>query len=188
MRLAITEYSSLSLDELNQTILHDIKDHRGWYIFEGFLFLALGLLAAALPGLTILATEVLVGVLLLFGGVVRLSNALRFQRGRWWRTFSGFVFLLAGAAMLWQPLAGLAALVTIFGLLLLLEGLIEVLLAPTYRPVRRWGILLLSGILSFLLGGLIFAVFPQAGVVMALFVGISMAFYGLSILLLALDA
>jgi DNA ligase D-like protein (predicted polymerase) len=139
--------------------------------------------------ITALAAQYVVGALLLLGGAMRLVNAFRFPRGRWWRSISGVLFIAAGGAMIWWPLIGLSALILAIGALLVVEGVLDILLALTYRPAKRWGWLLAAGIASIILGFLIYAGFPLTGVIyLALAIGISMGVYGASILLLAVNA
>jgi uncharacterized membrane protein HdeD (DUF308 family) len=182
-------HSDLVLEDLRRRIDEEVAAHRGWYVFEGILFLVIGLLAVLVPGVTALAAQYVVGALLLLGGAMRLVNAFRFPRGRWWRSISGVLFIAAGGAMIWWPLIGLSALILAIGALLVVEGVLDILLALTYRPAKRWGWLLAAGIASIILGFLIYAGFPLTGVIyLALAIGISMGVYGASILLLAVNA
>jgi len=161
----------------------EIRKHRYWYSFEGLLFLAAGVLAIALPGLTTLAAELVVSAALCVGGLVRLINSARFPAGRGWRILSGALFLAAGAAMLWWPAEGINTLIIITGAFLFAEGFTEIFLSLAYRPLLHWGALLISGIMSLVLGALIFFVFPVTGIIfIALAIGLSMIFHGLSLL------
>src|SRR5262249_31155104 len=112
---------------------------RSWYVLESVLFILMGVLAIALPGVTSLAVDGMVGALLLIAGAMRFTNGIRFSRGRSWRLASGIIFLAAGFSMLYWPLAGLAAISMILGLLLLAEGIVDILIAAAYRPSSRWG-------------------------------------------------
>jgi uncharacterized membrane protein HdeD (DUF308 family) len=160
----------------------EIREHKLWYSFEGFLFLAAGLLAVALPGATTIAAEFVVGAVLCLGGLMRLMNAARFHAGRSWRLLSGALFLAAGGAMIWWPAEGIGTLVTVIGLFLFAEGFAEIFLSLAYRQLFHWGALFVSGIMSLVLGALIFA-FPITGIIfIALAVGLSMIFHGLSLL------
>lgn len=164
-------------------IEQEVRKHRTWHFFEGILFLAAGILAIALPGVTTVAAELIVSVALCVGGLMRLINAFRFQTGRWWRALSGAIFLAAGSAMAWWPAEGINTLIVLIGIFLFAEGLSEIFLSLAYRPLFRWGALLVSGIMSLILGLLIFT-FPVTGIIfIALAVGLSMMFYGLSLLM-----
>ncbi len=177
---------SLTLEERQREIAAEIRRGRGWYVGESILFIILGLAAVSLPELTSLAVNAMVGVFLLLAGAMRVVNGVRFLRGRGWRLVSGAIFCAAGAAMLYWPLAGIAALSTILGALLMAEGILDTLIAIAYRPAFRWGALLLSGVVSLFLGIFIFSGLPLTGMVfLSIAIGISMMFYGFALLLLA---
>ena len=172
--------------ELAERTAREIRDHRGWYIFEGLLFIAIGIAAFSMPGLTALTIEFLLATLFLVGGITRFGYGLFNQSHRWWRLFSGAVYAVAGAAIFAWPITGLAALLTVVGALLLLEGIFDIGVALTMRPSKGWGWMLVAGIASILLGIIIFAGFPVAGILyLAIALGLSFAFYGISILTIA---
>lgn len=180
--------ASSRIERITRDLNQEIRKHRNWHFIEGVLFLIAGILAIVLPGVTAMTAELIVGVSLCIGGLMRLVNAFRFQTGRWWRFLSGAIFLATGVSMLWWPAAGIASLVIITGAFLFAEGLIEIFLSLAYRPSFYWGALLVSGIMSLILGTLIFT-FPVTGVVfIALAIGLSMIFYGVSLLTLTWKA
>jgi uncharacterized membrane protein HdeD (DUF308 family) len=177
---------TMTREELQREISAEIRRDRGWYVFESALFIILGVAAVALPVLTSLAVTAMVGAFLVLAGAMRFANGLRFARGRGWRLVSGAIFCAAGAAMLWWPLAGIAALAVILGALLLAEGVLDVLIAIAYRPAFRWGLLLLSGAVSLFLGLYIFSGLPLTGMVfLSVAIGLSMLIYGVALLMLA---
>jgi uncharacterized membrane protein HdeD (DUF308 family) len=166
----------------------EVRKHKGWYLFEGAVFLIAGILAIALPGMTTAAVAMIAGAALTVTGAIRLVNAFRFNVAKGWRFISGLILAAGGGAMLWSPLLGVATLVLITGVLLLAEGIIEVFLSLIYRPLFHWGLLLFSGITSLVLGGFILGI-PVTGVIfIAIVVGLSMIFYGVALLALVMKA
>jgi uncharacterized membrane protein HdeD (DUF308 family) len=162
--------------------VREIQQHHYWYSFEGLLFISAGVLAISLPGITAVAAGLVVSAALCIGGLMRLLNAARFHTGRGWRLLSGAIFLAAGGSMLWWPVEGINTLVLIMGAFLFAEGFVEIFLSLSYRPLFHWGALLISGLMSLILGTLIFT-FPITGIVfIALAIGLSMIFHGLSLL------
>jgi uncharacterized membrane protein HdeD (DUF308 family) len=84
--------------------------------------------------------------------------------------------------MLLWPAGGINTLVVLMGAFLLAEGFVEIFLSLAFRPLFRWGAFLVSGIMSLILGTLIF-VYPVTGIIfIAIAIGLSMIFYGLSLL------
>lgn len=167
----------------------ELAENRGFYIFEGIVFVLLAAMVVGMPEITAFAVEVLTGVFLLVAGGFRLFRALREEHHRWWRTASGLVMGGVGVFMLLQPGAGLAIMIAAIGLLLLVEGAMQVMLALAIRPVYHWGWMLASGIISVLLGLLLLVEFPMAGVLyISIALGLSMALYGFSLIALAWNA
>ncbi|MFP4387303.1 MAG: HdeD family acid-resistance protein, partial [Alphaproteobacteria bacterium] len=123
-------------DDIVDRTTHEIKSHRGWYIFEGLLFILIGMAAFSMPGITALTIEFLLATLFLVGGVIRFTNGILVERYRWWRLLSGSVYAIAGAAIFMWPIAGLTALLAVVGALLLMEGIFDIGIAMTMRPAR----------------------------------------------------
>lgn len=177
---------AMTLEERRRAIAGEITRYRAWYVVESLIFIALGFAAVALPLVTTLAVDGMVGALLLMAGVMRIANGVRFMIGSGWRLVSGGIFCAAGASMLLWPLAGIAAIATILGALLLAEGILDIMIAVAYRPAHRWGALLVSGLASLFLGAFIFSGLPLTGMVfLSTAIGVSMLFYGISMLLLS---
>jgi uncharacterized membrane protein HdeD (DUF308 family) len=90
----------------------------------GTLSLLAGLLCLRTPLQTALVLGLLIGISWVVGGVIRVVQGLVAGRGgaRGWRIAGGVLWLLAGAVVLAYPDASLVALVSIVGIVLLLEG------------------------------------------------------------------
>lgn len=87
--------------------------------------------------------------------------------------------------MLLFPAAGLMGLSILIGVFLLLEGSLEIVMAFAFRPSPRWGWMLIAGIVTLIMGVLVFVFFPLAGMLyMALVLAINLCAYGMSILIL----
>jgi len=179
---------SADLSAMREEIDKEVSKHRGWYIFEGLLFLVVGALALILPGATALAVQMLVATLLIISGLVQAFLFFR-RRERWWRFISGILSIVAGGVMIAFPAAGLVALSIIVGIFLIFEGVTETGMAFVLRPFFNWWWLLISGLLALTLGVLVFLFLPVMGMLyIAIAVGINMIFYGISLLILAWKA
>lgn len=167
----------------------EIREHRGWYIFEGLFYLLVGILAVIMPGAAVLAAEMLIAAILMIGGIMRIVNGCLRRGFRSWCLISGLVYTLVGLMIWIWPVTGMVALITIVGALLLLEGVFEMGVALTVRPAKNWSWMLVAGIVSIMLGVLIFAGFPTTGILyLAIAIGASFVLYGFSILSLALKS
>ena len=87
----------------------------------------------------------------------------------------GGLSTLAGTGMLTLPEAGVEALVIFLGLLLSFEAAAKIAAAFAIRDGFPWGWLLLDGVITGLLGGILLTSSPAAaGVLLGIFVGINL--------------
>lgn len=131
----------------------------------GIITVVLGVLVLLAPLVVGMSIIYLLGVLVFLAGAIRLYWA--FQAVGWENR--GMMFLIAaltllcGIVMLTSP-AFTAGLITIVLVIyLLLDGLFEIVAALRIRPQQGWGWLLFGGIISVLLGILLWQQFPLSG-------------------------
>lgn len=109
-----------------------------------------------------------------------LSQLDKLARGLWWViVLRGVLAIVFGIIALIAPAAALTGIVIILGAYLLVDGAIEIVQAIRSRGAdRRWGWLLLQGVVS-LLGGLAALLLPDlAGLAGGLFVLWIIVIYG----------
>ncbi len=143
------------------------------------------------PGVATLATELLVGWLLVIGGIFGLISV--FQSGTsapgfWWNLLTAILAALAGVALLYHPVAGMVTLTIVLASYLLATGVSKLLLAFNYRAriPRAWGWVLFSGLLDVLLGFMIVMGLPGTAVwAIGLLVGLNLLFTGVALLVAA---
>jgi uncharacterized membrane protein HdeD (DUF308 family) len=117
----------------------------------------------------------------LVGGV---AMALDAWRGRAFGAGIGdflwaLLYVAAGLLLLLHPLLGLAFLTLLLAFFFLLAGTWKALAAWRVRPRAGWGLLLASGVVSLLLGGMILASWPMSGAwALGTLVGIELIFDG----------
>lgn len=167
-----------------RNINEEIKAHRSWYLFEGILFLVMGLLAILLPNVTVIAMTLLLGAILFLGGLAQTITFFRYPQ-RWWKLFSGLVFLIGGVIVAFMPMAGLLTLTVLIGSVLLLEGLFEIVFSLAFKPFPGWRWMMFSGVIALAFALFVLIGFPAATMLfLAIAVGLNMGTYGMSLLLL----
>src|SRR5476649_1966800 len=101
--------------------------HAHWqrFLVPGVLMIALGTLAVALPVVTTLAVEILIGWLFVIGGVWRAISLARSSRmpGFGWSLAMAIVAIALGAMLLTMPLAGMLTLTMLLVTYLVLEAI-----------------------------------------------------------------
>ena len=86
---------------------------------------------------------------------------------------------IAGFYMMSQPVSGLAALTLVLMAFLIATGIAEIIFAFQLRPADGWGIELFNGIVTLVLGILLWRQFPLSGAwAIGILFGIKMVFSG----------
>jgi uncharacterized membrane protein HdeD (DUF308 family) len=148
----------------------------------GVALMILGIVAIGSSFVATLATVVVFGVLLLLGALFQLITALW---GRSWRGFfvhllGGVLYLIVGVFMIDRPVETALGVALLVALGLLASGIVRIVMSVIDR-FDGWGWMLLSGVVSFLLGAAIWKQWPLSGLwVIGFFVGIEMLSSGLS--------
>jgi uncharacterized membrane protein HdeD (DUF308 family) len=156
-----------------------------WLLVVGGCLAALGALALAKPWLAATVVDFLVAGALIAGGVSQLAMAASTftWRGFWLALVCGALSIVAGTAMLAIPVEGVHALVTFLGLVILFEAAAKLTAAFTVPRDFPWGWLLLDGVLTAVLGGILLTARPeQAGNLLGIIVGINLLSSGISFL------
>ena len=163
---------------------------RWWLIsLRGLLALALGIIMLVMDPLT--AAELLVlfiGVYALVDGIFALVVGIINRpphRNRAWLIAEGIIGILAGAAILAAPLLAGAVIVYLIAFWALLTGILELVFSIAewkYLP-GAW-MILINGIISVLLGGLILANVVAGTVLLVVIIAIYLLIFGLLLMLL----
>jgi uncharacterized membrane protein HdeD (DUF308 family) len=167
------------------------KAYFGWSIVLSVLMIVAGVLAIALPLAAAIAVNIFVAWMLMFTGAAHLVFAWqrRHSRGFIWQLLLGILYAFIGAYILINPALGLVSLALAIAIYLLFEGILEITLALQIRPTRAWGWLLFDGIVTLILALMIWRAWPAGSeLVIAIIVGVSMLFSGISRLMLSLAA
>ena len=168
-----------------------IKKASGWFIAVAVVFIILGIFAIAEPAIAGLAVAILVGWLLILAGVAHLSTAFSGGgAGRViWQVILGIIYVIGGVYFLTHPLLGLGTLTLLLAVIILAEAALEFV---AYFGARResgsvW--LLINGLITVLLGGLIWVHWPSSSVwAIGTLVGVNLLMTGFSRLMLGVAA
>ena len=152
------------------------QPHRGWSIAWGILLIVAGILALLMPEIAAMATVLTFAWLMIFAGAVEVVHALqmRHRPGFGWKLAAGIITLILGLLVLFFPLAGIATLALWIGALIFAGGIVRLILAFRVRPAKGWGWVLVDGILSIVVGGLIAWGWPASSIA---FIGLLAGFW-----------
>jgi uncharacterized membrane protein HdeD (DUF308 family) len=150
----------------------------------GVICIILGILAMMAPTLTGLSIAMALGVLIIAGGILRIIWAFRAESlGRGLLRFAvGGLTLLCGIALIAHPLFAAGLLTIVLAAYFILDGISEIA-AGIQRQGAGSGWLLFGGIISLLLGIMIWAQYPLSGAwAMGILVGIKLFLIGVIML------
>jgi uncharacterized membrane protein HdeD (DUF308 family) len=168
--------------------MHSISHFRGTLYFEALLFILLGAVAIAVPQFFTIGLEILVGSLFLIAGIVQLIRIFQStsSSGFWSSLISPFLNMVIGCLFLFFPAVGIFSLTYLLIAYFLFDGCGKMYFAFQLKSYERWGWIMVSGILSLLLAGLILTGLPGTAIwAIGLLIGINMLFFGFSLFALA---
>ena len=147
----------------------------------GVIAIILGILCLLAPGLTGTSALTLMGLFVLAAGIARMIWA--FQAGSLGKGLLMFAIggltLLCGIALVANPLFVSGVLTIVMALYFIFDGISEIVGGIRLRP-GSGGWMLFGGIVSILLGIMIWAQFPLSGVwAIGILLGIKLFFVGL---------
>ena len=176
------------IQDIGTPFLDAIKKNTGLTIAAGVVMLLMGMLAMASPLVAGKSLVVMIGILLVIGGVSHLLFGLML-RGGLFSIILGILTVIAGGYMVSNPGSGLGTLTMFLAAYLIVSGIFEVILAFQIKPAQGWGWELFSGVLSVILGLMIWNQYPLSGEwAIGILLGIKLFFSGLTLLMFGMAA
>jgi uncharacterized membrane protein HdeD (DUF308 family) len=184
--------STPNVDAFHRQVQTIIRAHWKLFLFQGILLLVLGMLAVALPNISTLEIELLVGWLFIVGGFFRAASIVRKRQmpGFWWSLLSSVIAMALGAILIAHPLQGAITLTIIVTVCFAIEGVAAIFIALDFRRyLNNWRWTLMGGVINLALACLIWEQWPNSATwVIGLCVGINMVFLGVPLIMTAIAA
>lgn len=163
-----------------------------WFLLWGIAITALGIFAISATTFTTVVTVIVLGLLLLFGGVIVAIDAFTFWRGKGSafviHVIMAILYLIAGWILIKNPLEGSVSITFLLGVAYIILGIFRIIYSLSMQMLR-WGWSLFNGIITLLLGILIMAAWPASSLyIIGLFVGIDLIFCGWAYIMVAIAA
>jgi uncharacterized membrane protein HdeD (DUF308 family) len=180
-------------ENLRRILAKPLRDHWLWLLLEGIALILLGTVAAIMPFVSGLATELFVGWVFLFVGVACLITALigRKLPGLPWSILSAILAIVTGGILLWWPLSGMVTLTLVLGVYFIFDGVASIMRALDHRASssRSWGWLLAVGLLDLVVAAMLITGLPgTAAWAIGLLVGVELLFGGMALVVSAVMA
>jgi uncharacterized membrane protein HdeD (DUF308 family) len=169
-------------------LVTEVRKIWGWFLALGIIQIVVGALAVSFAFSATLASVLTLGILLLIAAGAQLVAAI------WTRDWGGFflyvliglLYAVAGFLTIQQPLLAAETLTLMLAAALLLGGMFRIVVAAVER-FPAWGWVLVNGIISVVLGVLIWQQWPVSGLwVLGMFVGIDLIVNGVNWSILAI--
>ncbi|WP_375514077.1 HdeD family acid-resistance protein [uncultured Nostoc sp.] len=172
-------------------VSRDIKKDVNGSLISGVILSIFGVIAIVAPNFTTLFAESWIAVILIFAGFTKLVYATqtRQQGGFIWKLLLSGLYIATGIMLFAYPFTGILTLTLLLGSFLLAEGTFELILAFRLRPQQNWTWILSDGIITLVLGAMIWFQWPfNAPWLIGTLVGVSIIFTGISRVMLSLNA
>ncbi|QSJ17282.1 HdeD family acid-resistance protein [Nostoc sp. UHCC 0702] len=175
---------------MTTNVSNDINKNINASLIIGVILTILGIIAIAQPFLSTIFAETWFATILLFSGFAKLVYATqtRDRGGFLWKLLLSALYIATGIMLFIYPQTGILTLTLLLGSFLLTEGIFELILAFRLRPQQNWTWVLGDGIITLILGAMIWFQWPfNAPWVLGILVGVSIIFTGISRVMLSLN-
>jgi len=148
--------------------LEPLRAKRGWVIALGVVYIIAGVIALGSVVMATIVTVFVVGIMMLIAGVAEVFHALL-----------GALYIIAGFLTFENPLLAAALLTLLLGIALIASGIMRIWLAFSMKEGMPWIWVVVSGVITVLLGLIILAHWPVSSLyILGLFLGIDLIFAG----------
>jgi len=153
----------------------------GWIVALGIVYIIAGVIALGSIVMATVASVLVVGIMMIVAGIAEIINA--FQLKGWGKfviwALLGVLYIVAGFVTFENPLFAAAVLTLMLGAALVASGLVRIFLAFSMKRESPWIWVLLSSLVTLLLGLLILAHWPINSVyVLGIFLGVDLVMAG----------
>lgn len=162
-----------------------------WYLVVAALFVLLGVFAIIEPAVAGLGITLLVGWLFIFGGISHLIGAFKGGGAKRviFQVLIGALYVIGGLYCLTHTLLAIGTLTLMLAIIILVEGVMEIIAYLRLKGEGASGWMLLNGIITLVLGGMIWFHWPSSSVwAIGILVGVNLLMTGMARLMLGLAA
>src|SRR5579864_140140 len=160
-----------------------VRQASTWSIVWGVVLIIFGMLAIGSPMIAALAVNVVIAWLIVLAGIVHLILAFQAHGAgsMIWKLLVGVAYIALGVYLIMRPQIGVASLTLVLACLFLIEGILDIILYFRLSSLRGSGWMLVDGIVTVLLGGMIYFQWPASSAwALGTIVGVSMIISGVS--------
>jgi uncharacterized membrane protein HdeD (DUF308 family) len=153
----------------------------GWFMLLGLVSIAAGIFALIHPVIVTLVGVIFIGASLIVSGVFQLIQSFMTKE---WSGFTlgligGLLSIVGGVLIMQEPVTG-SVIITLFLLVVLVvSGIVRIVIALRHRELPMWWVLALGGLVSVVVGILLYATMPWSSLwILGTLIGIELVFEG----------
>jgi uncharacterized membrane protein HdeD (DUF308 family) len=170
-------------------IPHELVHYWGWFLAFGIGLVLLGVAAMARSITATLVSMLFFGWLLVLAAGIEIAQAV--MVGQWagffYHLLAAILFGVTGLLLVMSPAISAEVLTVVMAMFFIIGGLFQ-LIGSLAVSLPGWGWQAADGIVALILGLLVLAKWPASGLlVIGLFIGIDLIFYGAAWIALALQ-
>jgi uncharacterized membrane protein HdeD (DUF308 family) len=155
----------------------------GWFVALGIAQIVLGIIAwFDVIAFTIFGV-VFIGAMLLVAGVFQIIHAFM---DREWRAFVldllvGALYVVGGFLLMAEPVQGSLVITLLVAAALVIGGILRIVIAIQHRHMPGWVMMLVSGVISLLVGLMLYLTLPWSGLwVVGTLIAVELVVHGVS--------
>lgn len=166
----------------NDQARRTVRRFRVIFLLQGALLILAGAVALISPLFATVMLTLILGWTLLATGIVQAVTALVGRSHHFWpQLISAALAFFIGLIMIRNPEVAVTALVLIFIIFFMIEGIAKIVFALSVRPMTNWLWVLLSGLLAVVLSLWLFSNPLMSLWVIGAFIGIQLIAEGVAI-------
>ena len=170
---------------LNNIDKEKLKEFSTLSIITGILMVLAGIFAIVNPLAGSLAFVLFIGVLFISSSIIQSYITFKAHQKSLGAWFKVFLLFITGILLLIWPASGIAAVAILFAAYFFMDAFASFGMALDLRPLKGWGLALLNGMLSFILGIVMIINWPfSSPFVVGIIVGVSFLMDGIVLIYL----
>jgi uncharacterized membrane protein HdeD (DUF308 family) len=160
-----------------------VRSRWGWFVALGVALILLGVFALGdVVGVTLISA-LFIGAMLLVGGVFHVIHAFMVKT---WSGFlvnllAGVLYAIGGFLIMDEPVAGAIVITLFLVVALVIGGILRIVVALRHREIRGWWLMALSGLISVVIGLMLYVSLPWSGLwVLGTLIGFELVVQGVT--------
>jgi uncharacterized membrane protein HdeD (DUF308 family) len=168
-------------DQTASPAAEPLRAKSGWIVALGVVYLIAGVVALSSVAMATVVSVFIVGIMMVIAGIAEVISALQVRS---WGKFVlwlllGVLYVVAGILTFENPLFAAKLLTLFLGVSLFVSGLVKIVLAFNMKAGSSWGIVVLAGVVTLLVGLVIVARWPVNSLyILGIFLAVDLIFSG----------